>query len=536
MILSNQEATALRMTPQGEIMKNLFFAFACISLFTACSHPSMGNPVISTQAFSTNPVPTSIHDPTPEPTSEPQPYPYYESLSTSVVPYPPPGPSPTPTATPTRRPYYTRTPVPSFTPKPRPAVTILPASLEHFPKLAYDLGYQLRNQLMRLNHKTGQVEIVTDMTPWVAEMPGPNLFYRGQKIILANGFTEGAPYGIQTWQVIHMDTNQFEVMRQFDTGPGKESIGCTSVSPDGDWFTYCQADENLDGITSGYELFLVSTDNPFTGRSLGILADSGEMHWSPDSRRLAWWTREGIWTASPDSPPKLILPKDPQAAQFLFDLINPEWSSTGNYVMIHHAGTVEGGSKAVLNLETGQVADLPDTWRFADPAAEPAWLPGDRLVTVKPGDWMGGSFPIQVYLWRLEANSPEMLQLEETFPVPGIDPNYIPFSPIQLDSGRVQFAVLPDDDVSKWSNYQWEGGLYSIRPGDPQPVKLNALPLELRQDLIRSMIWTPDGSGLFMEMWSDPGRKFLYLPTDNGPLYDLTPLIGESACCFEWLP
>ena len=80
------------------------------------------------------------------------------------------------------------------------------------------------------------------------------------------------------------------------------------------------------------------------------------------------------------------------------------WASNGRYLMLNH-GRWEGGSRAILDLPTGTLVEIPNTFVYANLfPPEANWMPDDRVIVWHTAYDDDNITPL-VELWRLDLGS-----------------------------------------------------------------------------------------------------------------------------------
>ena len=418
-------------------------------------------------------------------------------------------------------------------------MAIITASAANLPAISHDLQFIQGNRVMVWNHLTGQIEVKLDMNPWREGVVDPKFTYRESKIIRISGDGQSEQgEGPVDIELINLLTGEIELLEHLEVVSGEKIAGYYTFSPMGKWITYLTADwpQGSEKTPDNVTLTAVLLEPPysklklsdFTGPSFGL----GQGSWSPDGSTFYLSDDQGIWEINLNQHTvRLLIAQEIGTGGYVS--LTSEWSPSGRYLLVYSAGAIEGGTKAVLDTQTGVVSDIEGTFSYVIPAAEPGWIAGDRLFVVYPGDWYKEKFPLMGRIWSLHPEGEAMFSLEAEFPIENVDVRFVPYSPAQLEDGRLVFAIGPNDgDMPSIPAGRWDSGLYMVSLEDLSLQRVNVLP----QGRAEIVAWLPDGSGALVRSWTNGANIYLYIPSDGSPLWDLTALLGEGAWLFEWLP
>lgn len=451
------------------------------------------------------------------------------SLTSTTVPYPPP--------------QENATRQPSITPIETSIVTVFPASAGALPVLTHDLLFIKDHRVIIWDHITGQIDVKLDMNQWQADVVDPKLTYLGHQLIRISGAGQSeASYGSGSVdiEIIDIDTGKIHLLEHFDLIFGKNIVGNISVSPLGKWITYATADwpQGIDHPLDHITLYAIRLKSPYTNKKIsdyiGTSLGAGDEFWSPDETRLLWLDDRGIWETDPSTGTNRLLIAQKIGTSGSVTPISA-WSSSGRYLLVRIAGSVEGGSMGVLDTQTGQVGTIDGTFEYAVPAGKPGWISNDRLFVVYPGDWREGKFPLMGRIWSINPHNRSMFLQETEFSIDNVDSRFIPIAPIQLENGKLAFAIYANasSDMPTIPKDRWDSGLYVVNLDGLKAQRVNIFP----RGFPYAIHWLPDGSGALVGILVDTSSDYwYYIPSDGGPLWDLTSLFGDGACCFQWLP
>lgn len=191
-----------------------------------------------------------------------------------------------------------------------------------------------------------------------------------------------------------------------------------ALSPDGDRLTVIfQVGCNLSYYRT---IYLVDTGDP--GQKQRV-ADCGKeaddscsgcdtpVIWSPDSQLYAWHDNRGVWLADRAAKTYLALANpapqpDNDAYITLYNVL--DWSPQGRYLRLARR-LYEGRDQAILDTQTGQVAEIPNSFVHVGSTVEVYWLEDGRLAVKR-----SGSPVTEIYL--LSAGAENLLILVSTKP------------------------------------------------------------------------------------------------------------------------
>jgi hypothetical protein len=480
------------------------------------------------------------------------------------------------TPPPTVTPLPTSIPLPTL--KPTSLPTIIPpiqsVTADHLPQISHDLLFLNNGRLTLWDHLTGQIEILvgpeTASTPSiqpVAFMTGPGSPYGS-----VNGFSvsnDGTKIALSrvvaftNYEIAFFDLGTRQLTSVYQGGSQGDDLLGMSISPDGQWIAYIPQDLSSSqdhrrplglaapalypsaggGIRSG-TIYAVRTDQLGEPIPVGVCGsgsaqdysrDCVGMLWSPDSGSIAWSDGRGIWLAQLGHVAKqlitstLAMPNNQGQGVYTAR----SWSPSGRYILMT-VSHYEGGTIAVLDAETANLAALPNSFEYSYPGPKVSWINQDQLFVLRPGQGMGGVDP-SAETWQVN-NVVTLTLVRDRSAIVPVGPESILDEPTQLSNGRLAFAVLNTSN----SNYLGRG-LYVSDEHDLAAHKINGLPpMKAANDEGQifnvDISWSPDGVGAIIYDW-DSGQV-LYVRANGNDLYDLQSVMDENiygTCCFVWI-
>ncbi len=479
-----------------------------------------------------------------------------------------------PIASPVERPPNIPTPIPTDTPKPTMTPTpiatptiilpIRPASANDLPALTHDLLFINNDGLQHWNHLTQKIERLVGPDDTHNAPTGFSLGADGRRL----AFARRTSFHQDEIALLDVRTRQLTTLALFlsDDENDPTRLFSMAISPDGKWVGYMRQGtlpiissaqwraqgqppeptfiQAPDGEPPAGMIFAVRADAPDRRLEIGYCAAERiaggrprgcqGILWGPDSRSIAWSDGRGVWVSelgyasASQVAPNAITPRS-QLEAGLWRLI--AWSPRGRYLL----GSVEhdeGSNLGVLDTRFHLSAGMTNTLRLIAPRPQAAWMPDGRLFVVKPGNQRNNS-PPSGEIWQVETGRTASLNLElrlirvAVFVI-DVDAENIATVPAALADGRLVFALLN----TSATNYV-DRGLYAVDVSDLTPRKLNGLPPARDDNFKVRIVWTSDGAGAIVQgLTVGP----LYVPADGHSPYDLAPLVGDSACCFTWVP
>ncbi len=210
-----------------------------------------------------------------------------------------------------------------------------------------------------------------------------------------------------------------------------------------------------------------------------------------------------------------------------------DWASNGRYLLLWRGGW-EGASRAVLDVPTGNLAPVPDSFVYADIfPPHLSWMPDDRLLVWRS---RAGSSEItpRVELWRFNHDAAE-LTLEESAVLSDLLLGVV--GGTNLEDGRFAFALsIAPSPVTLDAAVQ-AAGTYQLTSLAEVPERVNSLPPAGDAYLENKVYWAKDGSGaLLVQEPRQYQPQVFYAPTDGEFLYEVTAVFGQNPHSFQWQP
>lgn len=193
-----------------------------------------------------------------------------------------------------------------------------------------------------------------------------------------------------------------------------------------------------------------------------------------------------------------------------------EWANNGRFLLLN-IGRIEGGNKAVFDVPTGRVIEIPDSFVYIDPfPTEVSWMPDDRLFILRTGN----DTPT-AELWRVNIDDGNIVKEESLLLT---NANAGAMGQMHLQDGRFAFALVNEDPALS--------GIYHLTSLSQQPEKVNAIPAgdtDFPAELTL-VLWSADGFGAIVV---HNGVTY-YAPADGNTLYDMSAVFGANAHSFLW--
>jgi hypothetical protein len=454
--------------------------------------------------------------------------------STVATPVSPLSPVTTPSPIPTQTPWPTATwaPWPTFTPSPRPAFPREAVPPEGYPPLPANLFFIRNNSLWLWPQEGGALEQV---------VAGPEISGRKQEgdcFGLASG---PPPAGVTTYRVtpdgryiVFAFSNPdagypYAKLMVLDRTTGISTTISTpgfspyiDITPDGRYVFYA----------TGATIFGAEVQDPghqfelgqCGGRSEGTSATCHEFTVAPDGSQIAFTDGLGIWTARvPQGSPRLLVKHEyPETGSSFCGVFRIRNWSPDNRQLLVDVGCYEGGSTALLNTETGEIQEVPDTFTYVEAWSEVGWSPDSQQLAVANANLSGS------HLFLVSAQDTDKVSsvFKEAPP-----PLLSPAAPHFLRDGRIGFAVWRCIDDQKPSP-----GIFAIDSDGTDLEEIAPLPAvschsynELLETPHSEIMWTADGAGFLLNPYSP---QLLGL-TDGSALWDVRGVL-LGARSLQW--
>jgi len=469
-------------------------------------------------------------------------------------------PSPTvlpssPTSIPTLFPAPTWTPAPTPTSPPTPVFPPEAVFLQDWPPIPVDLYFIRDGSLWRWAREGGLEQVVAASAQGgvssgklAREVIGPP-----PEGIISYTLSRDGRYvacvfsnaGAVEARVLDRSTGEFFRIPLWGQGPYP-----LSISPDGRYLVYLAWDvrptagskppgwsrvslsPHPGGPREG-TIFAVEVRNPNHQFELGYCAARSEcgaelycmgFALSTDGKNIAFADGRGLWLSSvPQGAPRLILENHP-CDSFCAAWDVQEWSPDGKYVLLLRR-CYEGGYYAVLNVDTGVVQDVPNTFFYPE-AGSVTWLHDSSGLLVNYVSTsrnilslVSVTDPLQETV-LLSADWPAEVWATDVHEVP---PERIGFANHRCVDGtgkRPGIYTMNKDGTG----LEWVSPLPALACSDPWGY--NSVPWGM-------VLWAPDGSAyLYL---ADSYSPLLLGRTDGSALWDVRGLLA-GAYAFHWQP
>ncbi|MCA9917017.1 MAG: hypothetical protein KC445_03650 [Anaerolineales bacterium] len=462
---------------------------------------------------------------------------------------------PTPTLVPTKTPTTIAQPT---------AVTNPPVQVvnsQPLPANSRDLLFIADGSFKQWNHATGQIETLVAGTNTAnpnPEIPGDlvpgsitayTMNADGKRAVVARVLSRANAPDVQnaqteySYELLFVDMISREV---WTLVPQVDNLFDFALSPNAQQLAFIGS--GLDGIPD-------ATSNDLPANNLYIMETGGgnpanlrQVHscqtycrgpeWHIENNLLAFGDDAALWLYNiAAAEPELVFENDP----FTRDMSDvgqvsvywPQtWARNGRSIMLQH-GRWEGSSSAVLDLPTGTLTEVPNTFIYAEIfPSQVSWMPDDRIL-VWHTESTETSFVPFVELWRFDLGSGEMV-LEESAQLSEAMLGVL--GGTYLEDGRFAFALdaapaeNPDDAQNQIGTYQ----LTSLAE---TPDRVNSLPPSDGTYRQATVLWSADGSGALLTQSDQPNQpKLFFAPTDGEFLYEVTAVFGQNPHSFRWQP
>lgn len=483
---------------------------------------------------------TAVTDPTPIPTEVPD--------ETAI--------EPTPTLIPTMTPTATA----AATAVTNPPVQVI--SSQPLPATSRDLLFLADGAFKQWNHTTGQIETIvpgpatSNPTPENPDIPeiGTITDYSmsadGKRAVVARVLSTATNPDLEytqpefTHELLFIDMISREV---WTLVPQVDNLEAFQLSPDAQQLAFVGS--GLDGIPDAIDsdpiannLFVMATGggNPGSVRQV-YSCQSRCIHpeWHIESNLVAFGDSTALWlyNIAADEPELMLenqryFPEMEDLGEI--SIYSPiEWANNGRYLLLWR-GRWEGGSRAVLDVPTGSLVQVPDSFVYADLyPMELGWMSDDRLLVWRTENDETNTIPM-VELWRFDLGAEELI-LEESARLS--DQPLGVTGGANLEDGRFAFSLHSYGPESESALIREITGLYQLTSLAEIPERVNTLPPVYGIPRQANVFWSQDGSGaLLSQRIGAPQLNIYYAPTNGEFLYDLTAVFGQNPHDFQWQP
>ncbi len=463
---------------------------------------------------------------------------------------------PTPTLIPTMTPTATA----AATAVTNPPVQVI--NSQPLPATSRDLLFLADGAFKQWNHITGQIEpIVPGPDPSSPRPENPDepiigsitdyaMSADGKRAVVARLLSTATAPDIEnvqpefTYELLFVDMISREI---WTLVPQVDNLYQFDLSPDAQQLTFVAS--GLNGIPD-------ATSNEPIANNLYVMATGGGNpglvrqvyscqprcigpKWHVENNLVAFGDDVGLWlyNIAADEPEMLLENQGfvPGMADIgEISIYSPiAWASNGRYLLLWR-GRWEGGSRAVLDVPTGSLAQVPNSFVYASIfPTEVSWMPDDRLLVWHTQIDENNTTPV-VELWRFDVTG-AALQLEETASLS--DQQMGVTGGIHLEDGRFALALNDSPGLEGEATVNQAAGTYLLTSLAETPERVNSLPPNDQVYRQANVFWSQDGSGALLTQADRPNQpKIFYAPTDGEFLYELTAVFGQNPHAFQWQP
>jgi hypothetical protein len=248
---------------------------------------------------------------------------------------------------------------------------------------------------------------------------------------------------------------------------------------------------------------------------------------SPDGTRIAFSDGRGVWLSEiPQGIPRLIA-EHRHRSDFCGVWHVRNWSPDGKLLLID-VGCYEGGYSAVMDVDTGEVQEIPHSWSYPGPYVNITWIQNGASLLVNHISVESGIGP--AYLAQVLAEDPT----KETVVISATWPSDVwPTEAHDLPDGRIAFA-----NQRRIDSTGMQSGIYAIGSdgaGLEFISSLPALPCYVSEEVCGAwdtVLWSPDGMA-YLYFPHHEQQAYLLGLTDGSALWDVRELLA-SASAFQW--
>ncbi|MCA9981723.1 MAG: hypothetical protein KDD89_12840, partial [Anaerolineales bacterium] len=250
--------------------------------------------------------------------------------------------------------------------------------------------------------------------------------------------------------------------------------------------------------------------------------------WHVENNLVVWSDSGDLWlyNISANDPELLLAGEqvDPNIPEMREHFGPIDWANNGRYLRVWRS-VIEGGSQAVLDIPTGALIDIPNSFVYIDPLPiEISWMPDDRLLIASNGNSEQPTPTLS--LWRVLLEEGRVNQ-EEALTLSGQSVGVT--GSRHLADGRFAYALVGNGTSS-------DSGTYLLTSLSQSPERVNAVPdSNLGADFPWSagdmgVYWVSDGSGAIVSL---AGETY-YAPANGDFLYNVSAALGRGATDFYW--
>ena len=462
----------------------------------------------------------------------------------------------------------TPTLVPTETPTPEIVVTAVTdphvqvINSQPLPATSRDLLFIADGSFKQWNHATGQIETI------VAGTNGANLAPESQEIIAAGSIAsyvmsadgkravvarvlnaanapdvQNAPIEY-SYELLFVDMISGEV---WTLVPQVDNLLGYDLSPNAQQLAFIGS--GLNGIPDATSVDLPATNLYILETGGGNPANLRQVHscqtycrnpkWHIENNLVAFGDDEALWLYNiAADEPEMLFENTPFEREMSdvgqVSVYWPQaWASNGRYLMLLH-GRWEGASNAILDIPTGSLIEVPNSFIYAEVfPPQVSWMPDDRVLVWQTEENDNNFTPL-VELWRFDLGSGKLV-LEESAQLS--DEMMGVMGGTYLEDGRFAFALDAPPTPNTPTAVRDQIGTYQLTSLAEAPERVNSLPVLAEGFAQMQALWAKDGSGAFLTQTSYPNQpKLFYAPTDGEFLYEVTAVFGQNPHNFQWQP
>ncbi len=426
-------------------------------------------------------------------------------------------------------------PVISDTPQPTAIITptfITPTITSEAAGWSSDLLYLSDEKLMRWDPVANNViQLAENVISYSVSANGKKAALLQSQKIAANG---NELFDLTSLDLI---TNQSVIVNQ-----SISRLSGITISPDSQWLAYIVPGLLLNNEASLYRISLVDPEPPeLIGVCIPVSPSICETPvWNSDSQSILWSDMRGIWLANlKDTQAQNVITNivqvtDPKGLQTDIQVMyhSLKWRSNGRYVIATVVPSSSGTSwKALIDLSTGRMAEIPDTYNLPAEAVSTRWLPDGSFIVGHRGQTKPGDLPfLTIYLpaptrgdlmtvqRRLQFHLSDMP--DESSGIPE-SVTYTPSWIAQFDEEYIYLALIPTppENNSNFIEINLKENIYQSITQIPSRVE--------------GVLWSPDHRGVLVIVTN---KQFLYISLKNRATIEIQSISGSQAQDFLWLP
>lgn len=432
-------------------------------------------------------------------------------------------------ATPTLQSTATPAGTPTAPPVTNPVTSIV--SRPPLPGISRDLLF-IADGALQLWARNGQVETILP-GGGSGERERPEIYLTGDvssfavtadgRFLVAARVTHTDPISptrAQTFTIVSVNLDRREsrtlVAEAFD-------VRALTIAGDGQHVAFVAQTAQSEPAEAAYEMRVVQVGSGAVKIAAPCAIPCGNLAWHPDNQNVVWGDGEmGVRLYNVTAREPQLLLASPRSGGDVTVYGPIAWARNGRFLLMWRSA-IEGGDRVVLDVPTGQVMPIPNSFVYADPHwTAVTWMQDDRLLVSRPQLSGEQLRPPVVEIWRVNPDQVQLV-LEETDAL-AVAPSGIA-APLHLESGR--FGFLLYNPIALDAN-----GVYLLKGFGDQLDRVNALwPAATAWDIVAA--WNPDGSGVIIRQ---ANAGVFYAPTNNSALYNIQPALGQWPRDFYWLP